>query len=1063
MKTSNAGTYKKILLYTVLAFITLLLIFPLALKKYLATPHAAAQVSRMLSGNLGQPVVVNSIDISDGTLRLKGLSLANPAGFPSSKLLAADSIAIKPLWLELLSGNRIFDSIAVAGVTVELHRNSSGAWNFDGLQRRLSSSKPSSAEVLIRQLTITKAAVRVNGQGIGGLALNISNLATKGSGRSGFKLEFDDPGRNHYALSGKMLLGSDPELEMSLSSPFISLKSLPQVLKVESAYLPERGKADLLLSVDLRKGVVRGGGKLNFSSAVMPAAGRGGIFSGNLSLAGSYDLRKDSLALDQLTLHLNKLLAVRASGSVRELKRARHFLIDVATDEIDIALLAPLIPELERRKLIIGGKLEKGFLHLAGNAAAGIAAASGKLGFSHVMLRQDKRLYFDDLNVTAALSGTGNSLTVTGKATQAKSAGEPLLESVDAPFKVTSNRHFANFKVQLPALNARAQDMAVSGSLSYAGGSGLIENAKVKARDFSASLGRFSARIPVKQVSSKTVRYPLIADFSRCDISRGDASVKKLSGSIRGAYAWNPNGKWLEGTAELSAEKAAWQGKESAAPVVRVLFSESGGQADLKASLLGGTVTGGALFNPFALQEKVAFNIRAKGIQLAGVNKYAGLKGDTALSAGALDAGCTGGYERSAGLVCHVEANGHDMAVTGRGGKTLLSAAGIRLNADLSGKRLVVNEALLTSGKYVSVRAAGTLENVFPPDRQGRINFTVPATSLAAVADSFINVLPRSIQEATVAGNVAAAGAVSLQGGRILVDGAVTLDNINIEAPTENIKVSGIIGVLPLSLDLAGKAVVTPPASTRFSRQNYAALMDQLRRTTEKGESITIGSSSFGGLSMDSTKLRLRAARGVTEIISLESLLYGGVLLGKGFIAAQNGLFYRGDLLFNDLSLVRLCKAFPAITGYMSGKIDGILSVQSEGKKLADISGFAEFWARETAGEKMLVSKEFLQRLSGKKLSGFFFSSDRVYDHAGLTAALENGFLSFDALDISHTNFLGVRDLSVTIAPGQNRIAIDHLLNSIKEATVRGKSSAGGAGKDAPVAAPPATEFKWAE
>ena len=214
---------------------------------------------------------------------------------------------------------------------------------------------------------------------------------------------------------------------------------------------------------------------------------------------------------------------------------------------------------------------------------------------------------------------------------------------------------------------------------------------------------------------------------------------------------------------------------------------------------------------------------------------------------------------------------------------------------------------------------------------------------------------------------------------------------------------------------------------------------------------------------MDSTKLRLRAARGVTEIISLESLLYGGVLLGKGFIAAQNGLFYRGDLLFNDLSLVRLCKAFPAITGYMSGKIDGILSVQSEGKKLADISGFAEFWARETAGEKMLVSKEFLQRLSGKKLSGFFFSSDRAYDHAGLTAALENGFLSFDALDISHTNFLGVRDLSVTIAPGQNRIAIDHLLNSIKEATVRGKSSAGGAGKDAPVAAPPATEFKWAE
>jgi hypothetical protein len=168
-------------------------------------------------------------------------------------------------------------------------------------------------------------------------------------------------------------------------------------------------------------------------------------------------------------------------------------------------------------------------------------------------------------------------------------------------------------------------------------------------------------------------------------------------------------------------------------------------------------------------------------------------------------------------------------------------------------------------------------------------------------------------------------------------------------------------------------------------------------------------------------------------------------------------------MLFNDLSLVQLCKAFPAITGYMSGRIDGILSIQGKGKQLSGITGFTEFWARGTAAEKMLVSKEFLQRLSGKKLSGFFFSSDRAYDHAGIKAALENGFLTFDSLDISHTNVFGVRDLGVTIAPSQNRIAIDHLLNSIKEATVRGKGAAAPAGKDAPAAAPPATEFKWAE
>jgi hypothetical protein len=41
---------------------------------------------------------------------------------------------------------------------------------------------------------------------------------------------------------------------------------------------------------------------------------------------------------------------------------------------------------------------------------------------------------------------------------------------------------------------------------------------------------------------------------------------------------------------------------------------------------------------------------------------------------------------------------------------------------------------------------------------------------------------------------------------------------------------------------------------------------------------------------------------------------------------------------------------------------------------------------------------------------------------------------------------------------------MDHLLNSIREATVRGKGGAtGAAGKDAPADAPPATEFKWDE
>jgi hypothetical protein len=1064
MEHSNAGTYKKILLLSVSALVALAILLTAALTRYLATPHAAAQISRILSDTLGQPVVIQSAAISDGALQLKGLSLANPEGFPPTKLLSIDSITIAPLWLKLLSNNRTFERIAVEGITADLRRNSAGIWNFDALQRRLSSSKPSPAGVFIRHLTIRQGTVQINDRRIAGLALNISNLATRGSEKAGFNLEFDDPGRNHYVLSGRGRLGGDPEIEMRLTSAAISLKSLSEAARINNRYLPEQGNADLLLSAELRKGLVRGRGKIGFSAAALPAAGRGDAFSGTISLSAGYDVHKDLLSIEDFSVHLNRLLAVRASGSVQELKQARRFELDVKTDEVDIGTVAVLIPELKHSKTAPGGRLEKGFLHLSGNAADGITGASGTLGLSHGVLRQGGRLFFNDLNVTAALSGTGDVLTVTGKATQARPAKGAILETLDLPFRVTLNRQLTSIKARSRALSARARGVSFTGSLSYADGTALLENAAVTAGDLSVRLGRLSARMPLQQTSTATVRYPLQADFSGCDLQRGDALLKRLSGSVRGAYAYDQSRKWLEGTADLKLEKAAWQGKESGAATVRARFSESGGRADFAATLLGGSVTGEALFNPFALQEKVGFTINAHGITLTEIMKLAGQRGGLRLTGGTLDAGCSGSYSRSAGLDCHLEASGRTIAVSGERGKTVLTAGGIRLDSDLSGRKLIINKALLTAGKDIAVTASGVLENAFLPGRQGRIDFSVPTTALAGAVDTFLTILPRWIQEAAFEGSLAAEGAVNLTEGTVLVAGAVTLADVTIDAPSEKIKLSGTNGVLPLSLDLAGKTAVKPPLSPRFNRQNYDTLVKQLPHAAEKGDTITINSASFGGLRMESVKIRLKAAGGVTEIMSLDSSLFEGALLGKGFVTMHNGIIYRGDLLFNDLSLVQICKAFPAITGYISGRVDGIVSFQGKGRRLSDISGFTEFWARGTSTEKMLVSREFLQRLSGKKLSGFFFSTDRAYNHAAIKAALENGYLTFDSLDISHTNFLGIRDLSVSIAPSQNRIAMDHLLNSIREATVRGKGGAtGAAGKDAPADAPPATEFKWDE
>jgi hypothetical protein len=232
----------------------------------------------------------------------------------------------------------------------------------------------------------------------------------------------------------------------------------------------------------------------------------------------------------------------------------------------------------------------------------------------------------------------------------------------------------------------------------------------------------------------------------------------------------------------------------------------------------------------------------------------------------------------------------------------------------------------------------------------------------------------------------------------------------------------------------------------------------------QQGEIFRIGNIRFGAVECGPTAIAVRAGNGLTEITALKAELYGGQLLGKGFVGYRRGAVYGGEFLVNDLSLRMFCDSYPAIKGYIAGRLDGIMALHREGPGLEGVTGTIDLWTRSGRDEKMLVSKEFLQKLAGKKLKGIFFRNDRSYDRGEISATLENGYLTFDLLDIEHTNFFGVKDLSVTVVPVQNRIAVGHLFAAIREAAARGKAVKGGeAPAEVPAESPPATEFKWEE
>ena len=593
----------------------------------------------------------------------------------------------------------------------------------------------------------------------------------------------------------------------------------------------------------------------------------------------------------------------------------------------------------------------------------------------------------------------------------------------------------------------------------YDGKTVILEDAAISLGRASGSVARLTALLPQKERLGTATRYPLAVVIGTTDIRAGKVEAKGVTGTLRGAYLADGTGKWLEGAVEAACGALAWKGSHIGSPRLRMDLSRTAANGTVAGSALGGELRGTFAFAPFKPADGTTFTLALSRARLAELALLGGKTGKVTVANGLLDATGSGSYSRSSGPACRLAAAADGIALAGAGNKTLFSGATARLAATLAGDRLSLDEALFSAGEGVSLSARGELERASSPERAGRFTVSLARVPLNSLIDPFVNALPRVLQEATVAGDVAASGTVTLRDTRKLLEGSIVLTGVQLDLAAQKFNASGISGSIPLSFELSG-AVASPPLSPMsFSRDNYPRLLGLMRQQQKATDSVAIDRISFGPLELGKMVVQMRAKQGITEIVSLQTSLYEGTILGKGYLTMNKALQYKGDLLVNGLSLKQLCNVVPKIRGYLSGRVDGIVSIYGEGKEKKGMTGFTTLWAREGNGEKMLVSREFLQRLANKKLSGFFFRDDRAYDRAEISATLEQGYLTFQNLDISHTKLFGVRDLSVSVAQAQNRIAMDNLFNAIREAATRGKASTGDTGP----AAPAVQEFKWEE
>lgn len=1161
---------RKILAGALVAALLTLVALVFSLKIYLATPRAAARLARLLTAQLHQDVHVSVLELTGGTLRIKGLSLGNPPGFAAGQLAAADTITIAPQWDDLLSGRRSIGLLELQGVRVNIHRDKSGTWNFSQLQRLLTAGKGGGGELFIRQFSVTDGILQINGLAAKEIALRINNLATKGSQDAGIALSFEDAGGNHYAISGNARLGSNPAFNLALTAPALHPEGFAGLPQLKNLPWPTGGTGTLRVNASLHEGLIRAGGTAAFNRITIPPMGNNLPLSGKLDVKGDYGLKTGTARLEALDLTVDRLLQARASGSGNSGDKGT-FSLDIGIDEARPGALATLQPKDKGRVMAVGGKLD-GSLHLSGNRATGLTSATGNIRLEGGSLARGQRLFVSGLDGTITLAKAGTGFAVSGRLAVGPSHGKALLDTLEAPFNISLSGHLQPLTAESHAFSARFMGVPLSGGLGfrakattpfnlnlripttsiatlatlfqspslqleagnadaelqasgrgpqefgatarvrvsavqgkqgnkvfalkaasadltlarskghtnasgaahltamglaersadatfsyrYTDGMATIFDAKLRSGDTQAAIAALSGRIPARETVRGTTRYPLAVKITGCDIRQGKLAVGGLAATLQGAWFKDTGGNWLEGNADLATGRVDWQGKPVAAPSAHLAFARSGTRGTISGSLLGGVLGGTVSFQPFALAQGGDFQLQLKQARLA---KAAGLlpaAGGFTLEDGLLDSDIQGGYSSRNGLDCRFGLHGSEIAA--KSGKKALSANGaISLAGAISGHKLEISDAVISVGPLVSLKAKGVVADLRTPMSTGDFAFELPRTTLNDLVDPFVNILPRFIQEATLEGTVASEGTLKLHDGHKLLAGSLHLGKIRLEVPSQQFSAADIEGSVPFSLDLSGAVPGKEPGALSFNRENYPRLLGQFHQPSAAGQLLHVGRVNFGPMAFGALSLRVSAAGGITRITSLQASLFGGELFGKGYLAMDKGLAWRGDLLVNSLSLKQLCSAFPKINGYISGRIDGIVSLNSRGGGLQGLSGFTDLWAREGGGEKMLVSKDFLQRLSGKKLSGFFFRDDRPYDQAEINALMEKGYLTFETLDITHTNIFGVRDLSVSIAPSQNRIAIDHLIDAVKQAAVRGKAAA-----PAPEA-PVEPEFKWQE
>lgn len=1050
----------------------IILIILLAYSQYLTLKKTLiAQVSEKATVLIGQKVEINDIFLDPAAgITMAGIKIRNPDSFVQGDFLRIKKIRLNIRYRELFKGRFSFRNIEIDAPELSL-MSVEGRLNISAALREFFSKK-GTVEYLVDEFSIKNAGLSFNNEPlyhVRDMNMSMNHLSSVQGTKTSLKASLAFFGSNNMTLEGWVYLKEKAQkFSISARSDEINFSWLKDHI-VQYGIELEKSRADISFQAegDTDQGIrIRSEAQLKSTGmSIFKKNAKNALF---FTTEAFLDMKKETLTVSKALFTAGDSSDIQAKGTVQGMFSTPSYSAEIRLNRLDLSALNLM------KGLKAGGIITSDLIQVKGTFSSVLPTAAGTMTVRNGALKMDKT-DIQDLNGKIAFASSKDLSVTLGASARILKAGDALFrrpvqailsaEGNGKSDKITlkSELNFSGVDMDLKGKNIRIAELtgAYDGTIQ---GRVVSGNASLEAKDLSYDkynaknlrtdliVNYDSRNVTVKNVRAVSDRFSVAGDTIMITLPQGRENiimeVKNLSASYPDKKAALkgldcrvslPGGNSeLSGDLAFTAQQVSFQDISSGPIIGKASIANGNFSIDIPSvKLFEGSVRVFAKGKSKGSLFPIVLTLMSENINLKPVSDAAKpyFKTPYAASGSAELVSFEGTISSPENVIGRASVKGKNISITNAESKALFKDATINsdivfrgIDADIKADFNIANLALALSG---------SAEHIFDVGRTLRTSIQMHETKISDIRNVFWDIVPDNLLYASLTGSLAMNLIATYSNAAISSDGGVLLRDIAIEGENNEYSLGPINGMVPIHFSSAGNERISGsiPSFERTDFEEHKKIFAETKHFV--GNEIKIGFFRYGFRLLEDLSLWVEQKGGLLKINRFSAKMFGGKVNGTGFADLSDGLSYRAGLIADGVSLTQLCEEIPPIRGYISGKIDGIATIKGSGAGLTNIIGKADFWTYSAEGEQTRISKEFLEKIGGPQVRAYL--GERRFNKGIMGLYIQNGFFIFRELEISNRNLLGITDLSVKVAPLNNRIAIDHLMWTITEAAQRAK------------------------